>query len=101
MKIVIVGGSFAGVTAAVTARKKFPKAEIVLLEKKNTIGFIPSALHLILNGEIESLQQAYFISEAEIEEHNIHLILAAEVKKMYIENQIIIYENQNILKICT
>ena len=98
MKIVIVGGSFAGVTAAVTARKKFPKAEIVLLEKKNTIGFIPSALHLILNGEIESLQQAYFISEAEIEEHNIHLILAAEVKKMDIENQIISYENQNILK---
>lgn len=98
MKIVIVGGSFAGVTAAVTARKKFPKAEIVLLEKENTIGFIPSALHLILNGEIESLQQAYFISEAEIEEHNIHLILAAEVKKMDIENQIISYENQNILK---
>lgn len=98
MKIVIVGGSFAGVTAAVTARKKFPKAEIVLLEKKNTIGFIPSALHLILNGEIESLQQAYFISEAEIEELNIHLILAAEVKKMDIENQIISYENQNILK---
>lgn len=82
MELVIVGGSFAGITAAVAARKKFPTATITILEKNETIGFIPGALHLVLNGEVENLAHAYFISVEEVEQLGIKVLLGAEVEQL-------------------
>lgn len=98
MDIVIVGGSFAGITAAVTARKKFKKATITLLEKENSIGFIPGALHCLLNGEIENLEEAHFITIEEVEKQNIQVILNAKVESMDTANQRLSYEKMNQLK---
>ncbi len=39
LNLVIVGGAAAGPTAASTAQRKDPKAEIILLEKGNFISY--------------------------------------------------------------
>ena len=40
MKIVIIGASFAGISAAIASRKKYPQAEISLIENKQQWVFI-------------------------------------------------------------
>ena len=48
MKIVIIGGSFGGISCAIEARKiEYPESEIVLIEKKAHIGFIPAGCSCI------------------------------------------------------
>ena len=79
MEIVIVGGSFAGVTAALTAREKFPTAMITLIDKKAELGFIPGALNLLLNDKMKALHQAFFISLAQLEKAQINILLKSEV----------------------
>ena len=101
MDIVIVGGSFAGITAAVTARKTFKEASIILVEKEDTIGFIPGALHCLLNGEIESLEEAHFITVEELEQLNIQVILNAKVESMETASQQVTYQKINQLKVMT
>ncbi len=56
MRIVIIGGSFAGIYAAISLRKSCPDSEIILLEKQDKIGFIPSGLNLLLksNSQVKS-----------------------------------------------
>lgn len=98
MNIVIVGGSFAGITAAKTAREKFKKATITLIEKEESIGFIPGALYYLLNGDMENLEQAHFITVEEVEQLNIRVILQAEVKSMDTDTQQLTYETLNDLK---
>lgn len=48
MEIVIVGGGFGGVQAAIACRKDYPQAQITLVEKEARLGFVPGSLHLIL-----------------------------------------------------
>ncbi|WP_430611237.1 FAD-dependent oxidoreductase [Enterococcus sp. DIV0876] len=60
MKIVIVGGSFGGISCAREARRLYPQAEILLIEKKAQIGFIPSGMLLYIEGRIDSLADAFF-----------------------------------------
>ena len=98
MEIVIVGGSFAGVTAALTARKKFPAAMITLIDKKAELGFIPGALNLILNGKMKALQQAFFISLAQLKEANITLLLNSEVMGLEVDHHHLHFRQGDQLK---
>lgn len=99
MHIVIVGGSFAGVTAALIARKKFEKATITLLEKEGNIGFVPGALHGILNGTIKNVKEAYFITVEEIEKLNIQVQLDSKVESMDTSNQQLTYRKLSKLTV--
>lgn len=47
MKIIIIGGSHAGLAAATYLRELSPDAEITLLEKSASLGFIPSTVNLL------------------------------------------------------
>ncbi|MEG0679909.1 MAG: FAD/NAD(P)-binding oxidoreductase, partial [Carnobacterium sp.] len=99
MHIVIVGGSFAGVTAALTARKKFEKATITLLEKEGNIGFVPGALHGILNGTIKNVKEAYFITVEEVEKRNIQVQLDSTVENMDTSNRQLTYRKLDKLAV--
>lgn len=79
MDIVIVGGSYAGITAALSARKKFPQGVITLLEKKQELGFTPGALNLVLNQQLAKLADGFFMTVAQLEAAGIKLKLGAEV----------------------
>ena len=45
MKIVIIGASFAGISAAIASRKKYPQAEISLIDKQATVGYLSCLLY--------------------------------------------------------
>ena len=63
MKIVIIGGSFGGISCAIEARKIYPESEIVLIEKKPISGLFPAGCSLYLEGKIPSLQDAFLLQE--------------------------------------
>lgn len=48
MKIVIIGGSHAGLSAAESIKKMSREHDIILLEKRDVLGFVPSSLNFIL-----------------------------------------------------
>jgi NADPH-dependent 2,4-dienoyl-CoA reductase/sulfur reductase-like enzyme len=91
MKVIIIGGSFAGITAALTARKKYKEATIILLEKEEKIGFIPGTLYSLLNGEIDSLEEGYFITIEELERLAIQVQLNATVESMDTDSKKVTY----------
>ncbi|WP_407370246.1 FAD-dependent oxidoreductase [Carnobacterium sp.] len=82
MKVVIIGASFAGVAAALEVRKKYFDAEIILLEKQPTLGYIPNGLHLYWENKIADLDAAYFITKEQLEKQNIQCCLEASVEKI-------------------
>lgn len=91
MNIVIIGGSFAGISCAMQARRLHPKANIYIFEKQSTIGFIPSGLNLTLNNEIEDITQAYFATEKDVRRANIKLHLDSQVTGVHPDSQEITY----------
>lgn len=94
MNIVIIGGSFAGISCAMQTRRLHPKANIYIFEKQSTIGFIPSGLNLTLNEEIEDITQAYFATEKDVRRANIKLHLDSEVTAVHPKEQEITYYDE-------
>ncbi|PZL75566.1 oxidoreductase [Enterococcus plantarum] len=94
MKVVIIGASFAGVSAALAIRKKHPVAEIHLIEKQETIGYLPGGINRYFNKTSESIQTAEFISEQQLIEKGISLLLNAKVVSMDSKQYIVKYEKQ-------
>lgn len=94
MRIIIIGGSFAGIYAAISLRKSCPDSEIVLLEKQANIGFIPSGINLFLKEKLTKTSQLYWMSTEELEAlYNIDVQLHTEVvalgiktKKLFIKD---------------
>lgn len=89
MNIVIIGGSFAGISCAMEARKLYPNATVYVFDRQSTVGFIPSGMNLTLNEEIDDLTEAYFVSEKEIRGAGIKLFLDVEVITVHPGNQTI------------
>lgn len=91
MKVLIIGASFAGVAAALEVRKKQSNAEIILLEKQPTLGYIPNGLHLYWENKIAELDAAYFITKEQLEKQNIRCYLETAVEKIDSIHKIIHY----------
>ncbi|MGX7244885.1 FAD-dependent oxidoreductase [Enterococcus quebecensis] len=94
MKVVIIGASFAGVSAALAIRKKHPAAEIYLIEKQQTIGYLSGGLKLYFDESIKPVEEARFISEKQVADRNIHLLLNAKVISMDSTEHILKYEQR-------
>lgn len=92
MRVVIIGASFAGVAAALEVRKHHTNAEIILLEKQETLAYIPNGLHLYWENKIDHLDDARFITKAELEKQRIAYYLNATVQKLNTTQKIITYE---------
>lgn len=92
MKVVIIGASFAGVAAALEVRKKHAHAEIILLEKQSTLGYIPNGLHLYWEQKIEHLDEARFITKEQLETQKVQCHLGATVQKINTTQKIIHYD---------
>lgn len=67
MRVVIIGASFAGIAAALEVRNRHADADIVLLEKQETLGYIPNGLHLYWEKKIENLDDARFMTKSQLE----------------------------------
>ena len=60
MKIVIIGASHVGITAALNLRKLQPEAEVLLIDEnhKDGLGYVSNGINLYLEGKIHSLAEA-------------------------------------------
>ena len=58
MDIVIIGASFAGLTAAIECRAAHPEASIHLIDREKEVGYYPNALNWKLKGSLTSWDQA-------------------------------------------
>ncbi|WP_208559159.1 FAD-dependent oxidoreductase [Marinilactibacillus kalidii] len=100
MKVVIIGASFAGIAAALEVRKKHPQATIILLEKQTTLGYIPNGLHLYWDNKIKDLNEARFVTTAQLDNEQIHYHLGVTVKKLNTKQKLVHYqaaENEDIM----
>ncbi|ALV21529.1 FAD-dependent oxidoreductase [Carnobacterium antarcticum] len=91
MKVVIIGASFAGVAAALEVRKKQSDAEIMLLDKQSTLGYIPNGLHLYWENKIDDLESAYFITKEQLGKQGIRYCLEASVEKIHTVHKTVDY----------
>lgn len=91
MKVVIIGASFAGVSAALETRKRYRNAEIILLEKQSTVGYTPNGLHLYWEKKIADLNEAYFITHDQLKSRNIESRLEATVEKIHTADKVVNY----------
>lgn len=98
MKVVIIGASYAGVAAALEVRKRHKDAEIMLLEKQPTLGYIPNGLHLYWDNQIRSLDEAYFITEKQLDAKQIHFQLNTTVQKIHSVLKEVIYVRNEIME---
>jgi len=80
MRIVIVGGVAAGLSAALQARRADPSAEITVLEKGKRISYGACGLPYLLEGRVASIDQLVVHPPAYFEkEHNVRIRTQCEV----------------------
>lgn len=96
MKIVIIGGSFAGIRAAQLLNEACPQAEIYLIEKQNEIGFIPSSFHLLLTKQIVDKKQSHWITKERLEETSRINVLTQKSAIGLVENEVLLYNGEKV-----
>lgn len=95
MKIVIVGASFAGMSAALECRSVYPEARISLIDKEETVGYLPTALNGRLKGEIVDWSEAISPLYQELIKEEIDWWLGWEVCDYDFSEQVIFLERKN------
>ena len=80
LKIVIIGASFAGISSALTAKKLNPNTSVTLIDRQETVGFIPSSINRLLKGKIDQLTAQTASTKQQLEDAGIELLLGQEVE---------------------
>lgn len=80
--IIIIGGSFAGVQAALELRRLDKQQKIAIFEKEKYLGYVPNGLNQFLKGEINSLEEAVLYNEEALALQQIDVHLESECLKI-------------------
>lgn len=78
MRVVIIGGSHAGIAAARHLKKVNPNVEVLMLERSNVLGYIGSSLNLYLEGTIADLDEAKTATVSQLMSENINVFIDTE-----------------------
>ncbi|MCF1685783.1 FAD-dependent oxidoreductase [Tetragenococcus halophilus] len=78
MRVVIIGGSHAGIAAARHLKKINPNIEVLILERSNVLGYIGSSLNLYLEGTIADLDEAKTATVSQLMSENINVFINTE-----------------------
>lgn len=82
MRVVIIGASHAGISAATQLKQLNPKIDVVLIERTHSLAYLASALHLVLADQLEILKQGQRMTLDELIRLNIHVMLDTNVTKI-------------------
>lgn len=95
MKVVIIGASHGGITAAKTIKELIPTSDVVLIDEheKDELGFISNGINLYLNGVIHDLHEAT-TSFSALEQLGIELMMSTVVKKLTAKEQVVQLTNK-------
>jgi NADPH-dependent 2,4-dienoyl-CoA reductase/sulfur reductase-like enzyme len=87
MRIVIIGGSHAGIAAARHLKKVDPKVDVIIIEKSSVLGYVASSLNLVLEGYIQRLEDSKTATASELLSEGINVMLNSEVTKIFPQEQ--------------
>lgn len=71
MRVVVIGGSHAGIACASRAREEYPDAEIVIYEKQGSIGFVAQSIPLFLRDDPHFETLASYVDIEGLAKHDI------------------------------
>lgn len=95
MRVVIIGGSHAGIAAARHLKKIDKSVEVVIIERSNVLGYIGSSLNLYLEGFIEKLEDARTVTASQLLSEKINVLLNCTVVAINQEEKKIHFITQN------
>jgi NADPH-dependent 2,4-dienoyl-CoA reductase/sulfur reductase-like enzyme len=87
IKILIIGGNAAGLSAAVNARKEDPKAKIRIISKEPYNPYRRPAIPSIITGEISSLEEVSIFSPDYLKEQEIDFLSGVEVVELDLKSK--------------
>lgn len=79
LNIVIIGASFAGLASAMTIKRMKPDTNVTVIDRQDTVGFIPSSMNRLLKGMGRDLTEQQSFDLAQLEAAGIELKLGCEV----------------------
>jgi NADPH-dependent 2,4-dienoyl-CoA reductase/sulfur reductase-like enzyme len=91
MKVVIIGGSHAGIACAIRAKEENPESQIILYEKQNSIGFIAQSIPFYLTGDSNFLKMSSYITVSELEKIGIVVKTQTSVVDIEVDHKVISY----------
>ncbi|MCL1870550.1 MAG: FAD-dependent oxidoreductase [Promicromonosporaceae bacterium] len=94
MRVVIIGGSHAGIACALRTRDEFPDAQVVMYEKQDTIGFVAQSIPLYLKGAPDFLRLSSYTTVHDLKSRGISVRTETVVRSVdtaarelrYVEN---------------
>ncbi|MCK5225015.1 FAD-dependent oxidoreductase, partial [Candidatus Calescamantes bacterium] len=93
MKIVIIGGDAAGLSAGAQIKRLSPETEVTVLERKNYISYSNCSIPYILSGKIASMQDIIHLTpEVYTATRGPEVIIAAEVIKINSSQKIVLFK---------
>lgn len=99
MKIIIVGASFAGMSAALECDQMYPKAQIVLVDKEKEVGFFPNVLNWQLKGELRHIEEARSDLWRQVQQTMIDVRLETKLVQVDPDNQLLTFEKgEDVIK---
>ncbi|HIY57628.1 MAG TPA: FAD-dependent oxidoreductase [Candidatus Tetragenococcus pullicola] len=91
MRILIIGGSHAGIAAARHLRKINKEVEIILIEKADVLGYVGSSLNLYLEKEIDYLEDGFTATIDELLAEKIQVHLKSTVTSINAQKKVVHY----------
>ncbi len=100
MRIIIIGGSHAGTSAAGYLKQLKPTDEVILINENNKLGFIPSSINFIFEGSMsdETIHTKDFTKKETLEELGISVLLDCQVTTILPAEKKILYSTSNKIK---
>lgn len=95
MKVIVIGGSHAGIAASKYLKKLDSNVEVYLIEKSKVLGFIPSSVNLIFNGlfTANEIEKGEVGDQSTLENLGIHLLLETTVSNIDLEKKEVTYQS--------
>ncbi len=87
VKIVIIGASFAGISSAITAKSLNEQAEVIVIDRQASVGFVPSSMNRLLKGKIETLTEQPAVTVERLEQLGVKMMLSTEVVDISVDNK--------------
>ncbi|GAA2178659.1 FAD/NAD(P)-binding oxidoreductase [Brooklawnia cerclae] len=80
MRVVIIGGSHAGISCALRVREEYPDAEVVMYESQGSIGFIAQSIPLYLRGDKHFEKLKSYTDVPALERHGVVVRINTEIR---------------------
>ncbi|MFC3927429.1 NAD(P)/FAD-dependent oxidoreductase [Streptococcus caprae] len=92
MKIVIIGASFAGLSAAIKSAQLYPESQVIVIDRHETLAYIPNSLNWALRSDQATWNYSFF-SREQLDQAGVQLLLNQEVVRVDPTQKVVFFSN--------